>query len=90
MQFTGYADRIGDLREILIQSLGESFKEKLDNKQLRMDQANKSAVVRTSNPDWKIPFTIPFSEVYTMINDILDIVQQFTNYAEQLNYSDLY
>ena len=90
LQFAGYGNRIGDLREILIQNLGKSFEEKLDRKELRLDRAEKSAVVRISNPDWNVSFKTPFSKVKDHITGVFDVVKEFTNYAEQLNYNDLY
>lgn len=90
LQFSGYGDRIGDLREILIRKLDKSFEEKLVCKEIRLDRAEKSAVVRISNPEWNISFKTPFSEVENHIRAVLDAVIEFANYAEQLNYMDLY
>ena len=90
LQFGGYGDRIGDLREILIQKLDKSFEEKLDRRELRLDRAEKSAVVRLSKPEWNISFKTPFSKVENHIKGVLDAVNNLAKYAEQLNYKDLY
>ena len=90
LQFSGYGDRIGDLREILIRKLDKSFEEKLVCKEIRLDRAEKSAVVRISNPEWNISFKTPFSEVENHIRAVLDAVNDLANYAAQLNYNDLY
>ena len=90
LQFAGYGDKIGSLREILIQKLGDNFEGKLDRKELSLERAEKSAVVRISNPEWNISFITQFANVEHHIKNVLNIVKEFTNYAERLNYIDLY
>ena len=90
LQFGGYGDRIGDLREILIQKLDKSFEEKLDRRELRLDRAEKSAVVRLSKPEWNVSFKTPFSKVENHIKGVLDAVNDLANCAARLNYNDLY
>ena len=78
------------MREILIQKLDKSFEEKLDRRELRLDRAEKSAVVRLSKPEWNVSFKTPFSEVENHIKGVLDAVNDLANYAARLNYNDLY
>lgn len=81
LQFQGYGDKRERLRAILRNHL---------NDEIKIERAEKSAVVRIHNDGWKISPLIPPNEYQNSFSQIMQNVKKLAEIARTINCQDLY
>ena len=81
LEFPKYGDRIGDLNAIIKNQMQPP---------MQIWKTGKSASVRISNEAWALDFTREFDSYSTEFTEILKAVSALCDFANGINYSELY
>ena len=81
LQFSGYGERIGELKEKLSAVIAEN---------MVLAKAGKSASLRLQSSDWIVDFKSEFRDNLTAMEQVFNAVQKMYDISGRLNASELY